>query len=181
MPKLSHAIGFDDAPFSRSHRGNVTIVGAVFAGARMDGVITARVRRDGANAAEAMALAIAESRFVQHVQLIFLQGIAVAGFNVVDVFRLHRISGLPVIVVSRKKPDFEAIREALLTRVRGGDRKWKIIERLGEMERAGGVWIQRVGVTAHDAETALARFAIYSNEPEPLRIAHMIAAVAAGQ
>ncbi|HEY0593570.1 MAG TPA: DUF99 domain-containing protein, partial [Thermoanaerobaculia bacterium] len=29
--KLSHVVGVDDAPFERSHRGEVPIVGAVFA------------------------------------------------------------------------------------------------------------------------------------------------------
>jgi endonuclease V-like protein UPF0215 family len=32
--KFSNVIGFDDAPFSRAHHGDVTLVGAVFSGAR---------------------------------------------------------------------------------------------------------------------------------------------------
>lgn len=34
---FANVIGFDDAPFSRTHRGDVTVVGAVFAGAGLKG------------------------------------------------------------------------------------------------------------------------------------------------
>ena len=50
--RISHVVGFDDAPFDRSHRGDVLVVGAGFEGERLDGVISTRVRRDGANAAQ---------------------------------------------------------------------------------------------------------------------------------
>lgn len=38
MQRLSHVVAFDDAPFARAHRGDVTVIGAVFAGLRLDGV-----------------------------------------------------------------------------------------------------------------------------------------------
>jgi len=104
----SHVIAFDDAPFDRAHRGDVPLIGVVFAGGRLDGVVRGRVRRDGANAAREMARLIASCRFVAHPQLIMLQGIAVAGFNVVDVFALHEATGLPILVVARRVPDMEA-------------------------------------------------------------------------
>ncbi|MDJ0872965.1 MAG: DUF99 family protein, partial [Gammaproteobacteria bacterium] len=44
---FSNVVGFDDAPFARDHRGNVRVVGAVFARDRLDGVLVGRVRRDG--------------------------------------------------------------------------------------------------------------------------------------
>ncbi len=173
--RLSHIIAFDDAAFDRAHRGDVPLIGVVFAGARLDGVLRGTVRRDGINAARAMAAMIAGSRFVEHLQLILLQGIAVAGFNVVDVFALHEVTGLPVLVVARKQPDFEAIRDALHLRVRGGANKWRIIERLGPMERAGGVYVQRAGLSLDEATRVIERWAINGFYPEPLRVAHLIA------
>lgn len=175
LRRFSHVIAFDDAPFARSHRGDVPLVGIVFAGSRLDGVLRGRVRRDGVNAARTMAAMIAGSRFVEHLQLIMLQGIAVAGFNVVDVFALHEATRLPVLVVARKRPDFAAIRDALYSRVRGGARKWRIIETLGVMEKVGGVYAQRVGLTAADAALIIGRFAINGFYPEPLRVAHLAA------
>ena len=175
MPRFAHVIAFDDCPFDREHRGDVGLIGAVFAGARLDGVVSGRVRRDGANSASVMAKLIFDSRFVEHLQLIMLQGIAVAGFNVVDVFELHSVTGLPVLVVAKKEPDYEAIHDTLTLRVRGGARKWQVIERLGAMEKARGVWIQRVGLTEAETDTILQRFALSGNYPEPVRVAHLIA------
>ncbi len=173
--RLTHLIAFDDAAFDRAHRGDVPLIGVVFAGSRLDGVLRGKVRRDGVNAARVMASMIASSKFVEHLQLIMLQGIAVAGFNVVDVFALHDATRLPVLVVSRKEPDFEAIHDALLQRVRGGARKWRIIERLGPMEKALGIHVQRVGLSSEEAERVVERWAINGFYPEPLRCAHLIA------
>ncbi len=175
MRKFSHVAGFDDAPFERSHRGDVAVVGTIFAGSRLDGVLTGRVRRDGANAASIIARMLGASRFAAHLQLVMLQGIALAGFNVVDVFALHRAIGLPILVIARRRPDLDAIRDALLGRVRGGVRKWRIIERLGPMERCGAVWAQRVAIGAADAASVVERFAVHSSIPEPLRVAHLVA------
>ena len=35
----SHVVGFDDAPFARWYRGDVPVVGAVFCGLRLEGVV----------------------------------------------------------------------------------------------------------------------------------------------
>lgn len=174
MP-ISHVIGFDDFPFAPDHRGNVAVVGAVYAGARLDGVVSGCVRRDGANSARVLAELVESSRFVEHLQLVMLQGVALAGFNVVDVGTLHRRLGLPVLVVARREPDMAAVRGALLTRVPGGARKWALIERLGPMEPVAGVYVQRVGLSLGEAETVIRRFALHSRIPEPLRTAHLIA------
>lgn len=153
----------------------MVIVGAVFAAQRLDAVLSGRVRRDGANSADAIARIIERSRFASHLQLIMLQGIALAGFNVVDVFALHRHLALPILIVARKAPDLAAIRAALQQKVAGGARKWRIIERLGPMEPAGNVWIQRVGLDSDEAGDVIERFSIHSSIPEPLRVAHLIA------
>ena len=171
----SHVIGFDDAPFVRTHRGNVAVIGAVFAGARLDGVLRGQVRRDGRNSTRALIALVRGSRFRAHLQAVLLQGIAVAGFNVVDIHALHQALGVPVIVVARQRPDMAAIRRALLTRVPGGARKLALIERAGPMEPCAGVYVQRVGIAAAPAAALIRRFAVHSKLPEPLRTAHLIA------
>ena len=172
---MAHVIGVDDFPFARAHRGDVAIVGAVFAGLRLEGVVTGRVRRDGRNATRAVAELVARSKFAPQLQLVLLQGIALAGFNVVDLEGLHASLGIPVMVVARRRPRLDAIRDALLTRVPGGRRKWRLIERLGPMEAVAGVWVQRVGLSAAEAERAVRRLAVHGRIPEPLRTAHLIA------
>lgn len=60
---ISHVIGFDDAPFPRNHRGNVRVLGAVFAGLRLEGVVSGVVRRDGLNSTRTLARLVADSKF----------------------------------------------------------------------------------------------------------------------
>jgi hypothetical protein len=153
----------------------VPIVAAVFSGLRLEGVLRGRVRRDGRNASDAIARLLRGSRFAPQLQLVLLQGIALAGFNVVDVAALHAALGLPVLVVARRAPRLDRIRTALLTRVPGGARKWRLIERLGPMEPVGGVWVQRAGLSLAEAAHALAPLQAHGAIPEPLRTAHLIA------
>jgi len=171
----AHAIGFDDAPFLRRHRGDVLVVGAVHAGARIDGVLATRVRRDGVNATERLIAALLDCHFYPQLQLVWLQGIALAGFNVVDIHRLHAATGLPILVAARRRPDLEAIRRALLDRVPGGLRKWRLIEAAGPMEAVGGIWLQRAGLGVEEAAAAVACWQLNGKLPEPLRTAHLIA------
>ena len=171
----TNVIGFDDAPFARAHRGDVPLVGVVCSRTRVDGALVGRVRRDGANAARAMARMVRGSQFADCVRAVLLQGIAVAGFNVVDVFALSEELGVPVIVIARRAPDLPAMRRALFARVPGAAKKWALIERAGPMEPCREVFIQRVGITLDHAREVLAATTLHGNLPEPLRLAHLFA------
>jgi endonuclease V-like protein UPF0215 family len=172
---LTHAIGLDDGPFLPEHRGDVDLVGAVCSGARLDGVLRTRVRRDGANATARIAALIEASPYSGHIRLVLLQGIAVAGFNVVDIHGLSERLALPVVAVSRRRPDLGAILRALTRKVPGGRTKWRLIERAGEPREAAGVWLQCAGIGLAEATAAVARLAVNGRIPEPLRLAHLIA------
>jgi endonuclease V-like protein UPF0215 family len=200
-----NVIGFDDGPFPRAHKGDVLLVGVVCSGTRVDGVLSSRIRRDGANATRAMVDAVRASQFGTHVQAIMLQGIAVGGFNVVDVHGLSAALRVPVLVVTRRRPDMAAVKQALFSgspadrpRVAGAARKWKLIEEAGTMELLGEsrralrrdgstkppsgikthaprLWVQRVGLSLDQARKLVADTTLHGNIPEPLRLAHLIA------
>ena len=173
--RISNVVGFDDAPFAREYRGEVLLVGAVYANLRLEGVLSSKVRRDGVNATQVITSMVAQSRFAAHTQLIMLQGIAFAGFNVVDLQGLCDNLKVPVLVIARKAPDMKAIRKALLEQVPGGKRKWALIEKAGPMEPIADVYVQTVGISLQEAGKVIQRFAINSILPEPLRTAHIIA------
>jgi endonuclease V-like protein UPF0215 family len=199
-----NVIGFDDGPFPRDHRGDVLLVGVVCSGTRIDGIVSGKIRRDGANATRVMVELVRGSQFGSHLQAIMLQGIAVGGFNVVDVNGLCAALGIPVLVVTRRAPDMAAVKRALFSgaprerpRVRGAARKWKLIESAGTMEVLGAsrrslrrartsgptgirtteprLWIQRAGLSLDQARKLVADTTLHGNIPEPLRVAHLIA------
>ena len=173
--RISHVIGIDDAPFEPAHRGDVQILGCVFDHERLDGVVHSRVRRDGVNSTARIDEMVKASRYYGHLQLVLLQGIAYAGFNVVDIHRLNRLLKLPVVVVMRRQPDWTAIRSALLHRVAGGRKKWRLIEKAGEVEPVGRVFVQRAGIDLGQTQELVARLTQRGHIPEPLRCAHLIA------
>jgi len=191
-----NVIGFDDGPFARSHRGKVLLVGAVFAGTRLDGIVSGHVTRDGTDATARMIALIQGSQFREHVRAILLQGIAVAGFNVVDVHALASALGIPVLVVMRRPPDLAAMERALFStdppqrpNVRGAARKWRLICNAGAIEQldahssaatglrgvAQRLWVQRVGLSVEMARQLVASTTLHGQIPEPLRVAHLVA------
>jgi uncharacterized protein len=173
--RWSHVVGFDDGPFPPGHRGDVLVVGAVYAADRLDGVLSCLVRRDGVNATARLAACVGQSRFYPQLHAVLLQGIAVAGFNVVDIHALAAALSRPVIVIARRRPNLAAIRHALLGPVPGGERKWRLIERAGPMEVLGGLFVQRAGIDPESAADVLRQHARHGALPEPLRTAHLIA------
>jgi endonuclease V-like protein UPF0215 family len=172
---ITNVIGFDDAPFAHEHRGDIRIVGAICARTRLDGVVSGVVRRDGANATARMIELVEQSQFRGHVRAVLLQGIAVAGFNVVDARLLAERLAVPVVVVARRKPRLGLMREALFRHTRGAARKWRLIENAGDMEPVESVWVQRVGISREQTAALLRATTLHGNLPEPLRLAHLIA------
>ena len=173
--KLTYVIGIDDAPFDRAFRGDIPVIGAVFNGPRLEGVLRSKVRRDGVNATVNLAHMINGCRFADSLQAALLQGVTFGGFNVVDLPGLSERVDLPVVAVSRKKPNLARIRRALLESVPGGARKWRLIEQLQPARRHGSVYLHHVNLDWRAATALVDRFAINSNLPEPLRTAHLIA------
>lgn len=173
--RLSNSIGIDDAPFDRKHRGDVAIVGVVFTRTRLDGVMTGKLRKDGANATRAIAELVERSPFGEHAQVLLLGGITFAGFNVVDIHALRARLGLPVLVLARKKPRYRIIEETLLEKIPGGARKWALIEKAGPMEPCEGLWVQRAGLELDAAAQVIGDLTIHGKLPEPVRIAHLVA------
>lgn len=153
----------------------------IFSGLRLEALLRDRVRRDGGNTTSVLVRRLTGSRFFPQLQLVMLQGIAMAGFNVLDLPELHRATGLPVLVLCRKPPDLAAIAKALLERVPGGKRKWRLIQAAPAIEPLAGLYGQRLGLSRQDAEAVIRDFAVHSLMPEPLRTAHLIASALAAK
>jgi hypothetical protein len=172
-------LGVDDGKFVPHTKGVAIVVGVVFrGGCWLDGVMHTRIAIDGFDATDRIASMINSSPHCKQLRLVMLNGITFAGFNVVDIKRLNLATKLPVIALTRDKPDLEAIRKALdnLTK---SEKRWKMILEAGEIHevcsRGKQIYMGIAGISLVDAREIVELMSIRSSFPEPLRVAHLIA------
>ena len=167
-------IGIDDSPFRKSQQHDVLVVGSIFKGGLfLDGIISTKITIDGDDATEKITVMINKSKFRPQLQCILLNGIAVGGFNVIDIKELSKNTGLPVIVVIRKKPNIDLIKETL-ERI-GKKEKIKLIEKAGSIAPIGNLFVQLSGLSIEKAKEILKITCTRSLIPEPIRMSHLIA------
>ena len=191
MKKEIRVIGIDDAPFniSEMHRisehdqkspifdefkkGDVLVVGTIFRGGDwLDGVLSTKVRIDGDNSTEKLISMINKCKFKPQLQAVILDGIALGGFNIVDIQELNKKTKLPIIVVIRKYPDFKKIKSVLKKLEK--EKKYNLIEKAGEVIKIKKIYIQVAGISIQDAKEILKITCTRSLLPEPIRVAHLI-------
>ena len=179
--KTLRTVGFDDAPFERGTDAPVGLAGIVCKGTRFDGMLWGRVSPDGTSATDEIDRLLADSKFLPQLHAVLLDGIAFAGFNVVDLPALSERLALPCIAVMRDRPDFEAI-ESALQNVDDSERRLATIRQAGEVFPAADAFFQCAGCEAAVARRLVDRLSVTGHVPEPLRIAHLVAsAVASGE
>lgn len=105
LKKEIRVIGIDDAPHKFRAKGSILVVGTIFRGGNfLDGILSTKASIDGNNATSKITEMINKSKFKPQLRCIFLDGIAVGGFNIIDIVELNKKTKIPVIVIMRKKP-----------------------------------------------------------------------------
>lgn len=166
-------IGIDDSPFDKFKDSKVLVIGVVMRGGSwVDGVLSAKVDVDGNDSTSRMISMINRCKFKPQLQCIFLDGIAVAGFNVIDIQELNKKTKLPVVIVIRKKPDIANIKKTLI-KINQKD-KTKLIDKAGEIFKIGDIFVQSIGIEIGDLRKILKVVCTRSFVPEPIRLAHLI-------
>ena len=177
--KEIRVIGIDDSPFNKFKDRKVLVVGVVMRGGiAIDGILSTKVDVDGNDSTKKLVEMINKCKFKPQLQCIFLDGIAVAGFNVVDVQELNKKTGLPVVVIIRKMPDIENIKKTLIKIKK--QQKIKLIEQAGNVVQINEIFAQLTGIDLEEAKKILKIVCTRSLIPEPLRLAHLISSGVVG-
>jgi hypothetical protein len=172
------ALGIDDAPF-KFRQEKVIVIGAVVRGKNyLEGVLKTEVKVDGKDATRKLITLINNSRFKEQIKVIFLDGIALGGFNLVDIKKLYMSTGVPVITVTRHKPDYAKIEQALKKHFKDWKRRLKIIKAT-KVERIvtkhNPLWVCPVGISLQQTAKLLPQATVRGVLPEAIRVAHLIA------
>ena len=177
-----HVLGIDDGPFDKHTDARAAVVGVMMEGADLvEAVALTEFPVDGEDATRFLADWVAGLRFASALHGVVLGGVTIAGLGIVDVTELSCRLQRPVMVVNRKHPEDGPLVEAL--RSAGLEARIPILEGApNPWETAAGLHIAHIGASREDAERLLSATLNKSQLPEPLRLAHLIAAaVARGQ
>jgi endonuclease V-like protein UPF0215 family len=143
-------VGIDDGPFDKFKDKEVLVIGTLYRGGNfIDGVLSTKAKVDGRDSTEKIARMINKSKFKPQIRAIFLNGIAVGGFNVIDLFALDNLK------MAKQK---------------------KLIEQLPKPTKVNKIYIQHIGISLEEAKDMLRITCTHSFIPEPIRVAHLIAA-----
>lgn len=174
-------LGVDDGVFTPRIEALVPVVGVVFRGGYwLDGVMHTKITVDGFDATAKISSMITNSPHYKQLRVIMLNGLTFAGFNVVDIKALNAETKLPVIAVTREKPNLAEIREAL-KHLLNSEERWNAILNAGEIAevptRHGQerIYVHVAGISEENARKVLRLTSTRSNIPEALRVAHLIA------
>ncbi len=170
MKRYARALGVDDGFFIRKQE-RVQIFGVLMRGSVVEAALVREVHVDGTDATSAI-LSMLEGRVGRQARVLFLNGAAVAGTNVIDPDDIP----IPVVSVVRRRPT-EKFYEALLRSPHGREKvriakkyNWQRI-----VTPRGTLW---VASTLPEAIKYVMYYQINSVVPEPLRLAHIFATAA---
>jgi len=173
-------IGVDDGAFTPQSAEDVRVVGVVFRGGSwFDGILWTTVKVDGLDATEKISNMITNSPHYGQLRVIMLDGVTFAGFNVVDIQKLHQSTALPVLAITKNKPCLSDVKSAI-QKIPNSKERLASLKNAGEMIeietiRQTTIFVHRAGTSKEDARKIISISSTRSSVPEPLRVAHMIA------
>jgi len=179
-------LGIDDSPFENHEKhgkkhgkkNKVLVVGVVYRQDIVEGLMSTRITKDGTDSNLQLQRMVNNSKFLPQIKLILLHGTMMAGLNVVDIKKLSKNLHIPIIAITRRKPNMKNVYNALRkSNTDTFERKKRIIEDVADS--AGGFhkttikgesyYVQSFGLDAKKAANILNSFGI-----ESLRLAHLI-------
>ncbi len=175
LQKQIRVMGIDDTPFVKRSGEPVSVAGVVCANTRFEGMLWTEVDEDGDNATDVLIAQILKSKFYAQLHVVLLDGVALAGFNLVDLEQLSVALDLPCVTLMRKTPDLPKMKRAM-------QHVNHTQEKMSRLERAGPIYThlpfvyQVVGLDPEVTARVLERLTDTGHVPEALRLAHLIGA-----
>lgn len=105
------------------------LLGIVSRDGIIEGVLSSEIAVDSTDSTYKIASMIKKSRFKEQIRLIVLNGMGLAGLNIVDARRLQKLTNTKIISITRKKPHPNELIKAL--RAFSRDTEADVKERIG--------------------------------------------------
>ena len=178
MKRQIRLLGVDDSPFTFIEK-YATVIGVIMRGGEyLECVLRNQVAIDGSDATVVCKGMIENTRHKEQLKAMMLDGIALGGFNIVDIDEVYTSTNLPVITITRDEPDFEKIKLALQKNFDDWKERWNLMKK-GELHKVktlhNPLYIKCAGISIEEAKEIIKLSTIRGVIPEPIRVAHLIA------
>jgi hypothetical protein len=178
MKQQIRILGIDDAPFTFTD-AKTMVVGVVMRGGEyLEAVLRSEVTIDGTDATDVVTTMIQTTRHREQLRAVMLDGICLGGFNVIDIKKIHKTIDIPILTITRDRPDLTAIEDALRKHFPDWEQRLAIHKEgtLHEFQTAHNpLYAKFMGCSPEEAQEIISLATIRGVLPEPLRIAHLIA------
>ncbi len=178
MKHQIRVLGIDDSPFGFGD-GTALVVGALIRiPGYLESVMKTEVAVDGTDSTKKVVEMVARSKYRDQVKLILVDGIALAGFNVLDIDQISSALDLPVLTVTRDRPDFDKMRTALMKYFPDWRDRYDLLTKHDLREiptEHKPLYASGVGLDWAQFEQIVRESTVRGAVPEPLRVAHLIA------
>jgi len=173
---------FEDGKLIRKGFGKTLLIGLKTENTLIEDIYFREIEIDGLDATEKAIEIIDEAK---PIDIILLNGISYAGFNLIDAEKIWVNLKIPLIVYTKKKPDNKKVISALIKHFPDWRTRWEIIKRTLKASRGihqvkikineKPVYIEVIGIDVEEATKILKDNTIWGRTPEPIRIIEIIA------
>ena len=178
MKNQIRVFGIDDSPFKFGDSSALVVGALVRIPGYLESVMKTDVMVDGTDSTKKVIEMVLGSRYREQVKLILIDGIALAGFNVLDLEAIHSSLEIPVLTVTRDRPDFSKMRLALMRYFPDWKERFTLLTKneLREIPTEHKpLYASGLGLEWREFEDLVRQFTVRGAVPEPLRVAHLIA------
>jgi len=178
MKRQIRILGIDDAAFTFTDK-YTNVIGVVMRGGEyLECVLRSQATVDGTDATAICRDMMTNTKHRTQLKVVMIDGVCLGGFNVIDIKELYETTHVPVITITRDKPDFEKIKKALKKNFSDWKERYTLM-RQGRLHRLrthhNPIYIKCIGVSLQEAQEIINISTIRGVIPEPLRVAHLIA------
>jgi uncharacterized protein len=165
-------IGITSGPINKGKKS--LLVGIIFRDNYIEGLLSSTIDVDGTNSTRKIIKMVKRSRFNGQIRILVLNGIALAGLNIIDPDLLEKALGMRVILLNRRRQNakelISALRKFSRTKKIDVENRITIVKRYASVkpEVVNGLFLQSTVEMSYVKKFAEKWF-------EAIRISHIIA------
>lgn len=172
-------LGFDDSGFQLFNPNwqVIPVYGVISKGQDLiEGILYTEIKKDSMKSTDIILKMIKESKHYQHLRIIMHMGLTIGGFGVLDIEKLYNGLDIPIIVVLKKLPNYDKIKEVLFDNFEDGEERWRLLNILDKPQKIPKIpiYLQYKGIDFEKATDIVKNSTKVGHIPEPLRISDMI-------